>query len=212
MVGFKPIMEFHSLPPGQSKYGRIYHSLAPSPILWPPEVKNWLIGKDPDTRKDWRLEEKGMTEDEMAGWRHWLDGHEFEQAPGVGDGQGSQACCSPWGHKESDMTLQLNWTGPIPAAPEDCSVTLPNAVVPISQGTSFCPGLAISMQAWILSMQAWHFQGSSPSTLPTPELQRTLGHCGCRSPRLPVGKGANLELGVMDGPNPEETPFFLTVD
>ena len=65
---------------------------------------------DPDAGEDWRQEEKGMTEDEMVGWHHWLDGCEFEQAPGVGEGQGSLACCSPWGHKESDMNEQLNWT------------------------------------------------------------------------------------------------------
>ena len=79
------------------------------PILWPPDVKNWLIRKDPDAGKDWRQEEK-TTEDEMAGWHHWLDGHEFEQTLGVGDGQGSLVCCSPWGCKELDMTEQLNWT------------------------------------------------------------------------------------------------------
>ena len=72
---------------------------AETPILWPPNVKNWLIGKDPDVRKDWRQEEKGMTEDEMFGWHHWLNGHEFEQGLGAGDGQGSLACCSPWGCK-----------------------------------------------------------------------------------------------------------------
>ena len=79
-------------------------------ILWPPEVKNWLIGKDPDAGEDWMQEEKGMTEDEMVGWHHWLHGHEFEQAPGDGDGQGSLICCSLWGHKESDTTEWLNWT------------------------------------------------------------------------------------------------------
>ena len=68
------------------------------------------IGKDPDAGKDWRQEEKGPTEDEMVGWHHRLNGHQFEQAPGVGDGQGSLACCSPWGHKESNMTELLNWT------------------------------------------------------------------------------------------------------
>ena len=81
---------------------------AETPILWPPDAKNWLIGKDLDAGKDWR--QKGMTEDEMVGWHHWLDRHEFEQAPGVGDGQGGLACCSPWGHKESDVTEWLNWT------------------------------------------------------------------------------------------------------
>ena len=77
---------------------------AEAPTLWPPDVKKWLLGKDPDARKDWRCEEKGTGEDEMVGWYHWLNGHEFEQALGVGDGQGSLACCSPWGCKESDRT------------------------------------------------------------------------------------------------------------
>ena len=69
-------------------------------ILWQPAVKSWLIGKDPDAGEDWRQEEKGMTEDKMDGWDHWLNGHEFEQAPGDGEGQGSLACFSPWGRKE----------------------------------------------------------------------------------------------------------------
>ena len=81
-----------------------------TPILWPPDAKNWLIGKDPDAGKDWCKEQKGMAEDEMIDWHHWLNGHEFEQAPGAGDGQGSLACCRAWGHKKSDMTEQLNWT------------------------------------------------------------------------------------------------------
>ena len=79
-----------------------------TPILRPPDVKNWLTGKDPDAGKDWRQEEKGTTEDEMVGWHHRFDGHEFEQAPGVGNGQGSLVCCSPWGQKETD-TLS-DWT------------------------------------------------------------------------------------------------------
>ena len=77
--------------------------------LWLPDGKNWLIWKDTAAGQDWRQDEKGMTEEEMVGWHHWLDGHEFEQASGVGDGQRSLACCSPWGHKESDTTEQLNW-------------------------------------------------------------------------------------------------------
>ena len=72
--------------------------------------KNWLIGKDPDAGNDWRQEEKGTTEDEMVGWHHRLNGHDSEQALGVGDGQESLECCSPWGCKESDMTEQLSWT------------------------------------------------------------------------------------------------------
>ena len=72
---------------------------------------NWVIRKDPDAGKDWGQEEKGTMEDEMVGWRHWLNGHEFQQIPGDGNGQGSLACCSPWGRKESDMIEWLNWTG-----------------------------------------------------------------------------------------------------
>ena len=83
---------------------------AETPILWLSDAKNWVIGKDPGAGKDWRQEEKGMTKDEMVGWHHRLDGHEFEQALGVGDGQGSLACCSPWDSKELDMTERLNWT------------------------------------------------------------------------------------------------------
>ena len=83
---------------------------AETPILWPPDAKNWLIWKDPDAGKDWRQEEKGMIEDEMVGWHHRLDGLEFDQAPGVGVGQGSLACCSPWDHKELNTTERLNWT------------------------------------------------------------------------------------------------------
>ena len=82
---------------------------AETPIFWPPDAKNWLLGKDPDDGKDWKQEEKRMTEDEMVWWYHWVDGHEFEQAPGVGDGQGSLVCCSPWGYQQSDMTEWLNW-------------------------------------------------------------------------------------------------------
>ena len=81
---------------------------AEGPILWTPDAKSRLIGKDPDAGKDRGLEEKGMTEDEIVGWHHKLNGHEFEQISGDGEGQGSLACCSPWGHKESDMTEQLN--------------------------------------------------------------------------------------------------------
>ena len=76
---------------------------------WPPDVKNWLVGKDPDAGKDWRQEEKGMTEDEMVGWHHRLDGHGFGWTPGVGDGQGGLACCGSWGCKESDTAEWLNW-------------------------------------------------------------------------------------------------------
>ena len=83
---------------------------AETPILWPPHVKSWLIGKNPDAGRDWGQEEKGTTEDDMAGWHHRLNRHEFEWTVGVGDGQGGLACCHSWRHKESDMTEWLNWT------------------------------------------------------------------------------------------------------
>ena len=85
---------------------------AETPVLWPPHAKSWLIGKDPNTGRDWGQEEKGMTEDEMAGWHHRLDAHEFEWTPGVGGGQGGLACCDSWCHKESDTTEWVNWTQP----------------------------------------------------------------------------------------------------
>ena len=83
---------------------------AETPVFWPPHAKSWLIGKDPDAGRDWGQEEKGMTEDEMAGWHHSLNGHDFEWIPGVGDGQGGLVCCNSWGRKELYMTERLNWT------------------------------------------------------------------------------------------------------
>ena len=83
---------------------------AETPVLWPPHVKSWLIGKDSDAGRDWGQEEKGMTEDEMAGWHHQLDGHEFGWTQGVGDGQGGLVCCNSWDGRDSDMTERLNWT------------------------------------------------------------------------------------------------------
>ena len=79
-----------------------------TPILWPPDAKNWLIRKDPDAGKDWGQGEMGDIEDDMVRWHRWLKGHEFEQTPGDSEGQGSLACCSPWGHKESNTTYWLN--------------------------------------------------------------------------------------------------------
>ena len=83
---------------------------AETPVFWPPHVKSWLIGKDSDAGRNWGQEEKGTTEDEMAGWHHRLDGREFEWTPGDGDGQGGLACCDSWGRKDSDTTEWLNWT------------------------------------------------------------------------------------------------------
>ena len=82
---------------------------AETPVLWPPHAKSWLIGKDSDAGRNWG-QEKGTTEDEMAGWHHWLDGRESQWTPGVGDGQGGLACCNSWGRKESDTTERLIWS------------------------------------------------------------------------------------------------------
>ena len=83
---------------------------AETPVLWPPHAKSWLIGKVSNAGRDWGQEEKGTTEDEMAGWHHRLDGRESEWTPGVGDGQGGLSCCDSWGREESDTTERLNWT------------------------------------------------------------------------------------------------------
>ena len=97
--------------PGCSLEGTpILNSNAETPIFWPPHAKSWLVGKDSDAGRDWEQEEKGTIDDEMAGWHHQLDGHEFEWTPGVGDGQGGLAYCDSWGRKEWDTTEQLNWT------------------------------------------------------------------------------------------------------
>ena len=90
-------------------FGRTY-AKAETLVLWPPHAKSWLTGKNSDAGRDWGQEEKGMTEDEMAGWHYRLDGREFEWTPGVGDGQGGLACCDSWGRKESDTTERLDWT------------------------------------------------------------------------------------------------------
>ena len=93
--------------PGCSLEGMMLND---APVLWPPYAKSWLIRKDSDAGRDWGQEENGTTEDEMAGWHHWLDGPESEWTPGVGDGQGGLACCDSWGRRESDTTEWLNWT------------------------------------------------------------------------------------------------------
>ena len=96
-------------PKGNQPWIFIGRTEAEAAMLWPPDVKNWLTGKDFDAGKDWGQEKKGMTEDDMVGWHHGLDGHEFEWTLGVGDGQGGLECCYSWGCKESDMTERLNW-------------------------------------------------------------------------------------------------------
>ena len=109
-LDFKEIQLVHSEGDQSWVFFETNDPKAETPVLWPPYAKSWLIGKDSDARRDCGQEEKGTTEDEVAGWHHWLDGHEFEWTPGDGDGQGGLVCCDPWGHKESDMTDRLNWT------------------------------------------------------------------------------------------------------
>ena len=88
----------------------VIYAKTETPVLWPPHAKSWLIGKDSDAGRDGGQEEKGTTEDEMAGWHHRVHAHEFKWTPGVGDGQGGLACCESWGRKELDTTERLNWT------------------------------------------------------------------------------------------------------
>ena len=109
-LDYKEIKQVH--PKGNQSWTFIGRSEveAETPILWPPDRRKWLIGENPDAGKDWRQDEKGTTEYEMVGWDHRLDGHEFEQALGIGNDQGGLVCSSPWGRKESDIIEQLNWT------------------------------------------------------------------------------------------------------
>ena len=104
----KEIQPVHSKDQSWVFFGR-KDAKAETPVLWPPHVKSWLIGKDSDAGRDWGQKEKGTTEDEMAGWHHRLKGHGFGWTPGISDGQGGLACCGSWGRKESDTTEQLNW-------------------------------------------------------------------------------------------------------
>ena len=108
LLDFKEIQPVH--PKGDQSWIFIGRTDAEAPILWTTDVKNWLIWKDPDAGKDWKQVKKGMTEDEMFGWHHWLNGLESEQALGVSDGQGGLVCCSLLGGKDLAMTEQLNWT------------------------------------------------------------------------------------------------------
>ena len=109
-LDFKEIQPVHSEGDEPWDFFGRNDAKAETPVLWPSHEKSWLIGKDSDAGRDWGQEEKGTTEDEMAGWHHWLDGRESEWTPGVGDGQGGLTCCDSWGHKESYTTERLNWT------------------------------------------------------------------------------------------------------
>ena len=109
-LGCKEIQPVHSRGDQSWVFFGRNDAKAETPVFWPPHAKSRLTGKDSDAGRDWGQEEKGTTEDEMAGWHHQLDGHEFGWTSGVGDGQGGLACCNSWHCKESDMTERLNWT------------------------------------------------------------------------------------------------------
>ena len=131
-------------------------------------MQSWLTGKDPDAGRDWRQEEKGTTEDEMAGWHHRLDAHEFGWTPGVGDGQGGLACCDSWGHRELDTTERLNWTDwvPILISTED---TVVNKINPISNLIKALQGKSTE-----------NFVLSGPRGVPYFTLHPRLAHIFCK--------------------------------
>ena len=113
-LDFKEIQPVHSEGDQPWDFFGMNDAKAATPVLWPPHSKSWLIGKDSDAGRDWGKEEKGTTEDEMVGWHHRLDAHEFGWTPGDGDGQGGLVCCDSWCHKELDTTEWLNWTEWLP--------------------------------------------------------------------------------------------------
>ena len=124
---------------------------AEAPIFWPSDAKSQLIGKDPDAGKDWRQEEKGMTEDEMVGWHNWCNGHEFEQTMGDSEGQGSLVGCSPWSHKESDTTEQLNNSNKRPVPPDSLEHRVPHSHPELPQGVlkvNSCTGFSLCRSRW----------------------------------------------------------------
>ena len=169
---------------------------AETPIFWPPDVKSWLIWKDPDAGKDWRQEEKRMMEDGMVGWHHWLNGHEFGSSPGVDDEQGGLACCGSWCCKESDPTERLNWTelnSISGKAPDQISVWVQR------QKKNWCLIQAGRLEVFPLtpapmlfysSLQLFH--GWGPSTL-------RKGLPGWLSGRLPANAGDTEDMGVIPG-------------
>ena len=137
-----------------------------APILGPPDAKSWLIWKDLDAGKDWRWEEKWMTEDELVGWYHWLNGHEFGQAPGVGDGKEGLVSSSPWGPQESDMTEQLNWTE-LEVKKVICSIAEGRIVFHRESGRVSRGQLQEILQCWLGSreqnnVEAWEVHSKTP--------------------------------------------------
>ena len=173
-------------PKGSQSWIIIKRTDAEAPVLWLPDVKNWLIVKDPDAGQYWRQEEKGTTEDEMVGWHHWLDDHEFVQTLGFGDGQGSLACCIPWDHKELGMTEWLNWlteraTLSMPEILENSAMAtgLENANFHPNPKVRQCPKL---FKLLYNCMHLTYYQGNaqnSPNFTSTVCEPRTSGYTSC---------------------------------
>ena len=163
---------------------------AETPILWPPDAKNWLIWKDPDAGKNWGREEKETTEDEMVGWHHWLNGHEFEQALGDGDGQGGLACCSPWGHKESDTTEQLNWSA--------------KTLFPKKSYVK-----ALGARAWPVSSGDRLSHNSDPPRLWSPQSNRSVSAKRSVCPRTRESSRSNIFLDKTPGSMAKEDNKWL---
>jgi len=155
-----------------------------APILWPPAVKSQLTGKDPDAGKDWTQEEKGPKEDEMVGWHHWLNGHEFEQAPGVGDGQLVMVCWSPWDHKDSDTIEWLNWTEALeePSESESHSVMSDSLQPHALYSLWNSPGQNTGVGSLSLLQGIFPIQGSNLGLLHCRQILYQLSHKG--SPRI----------------------------
>ena len=191
---------------------------AETPILWPPHAKSWLIWKDPDAGKDWRQEEKGMTEDKVFGWHHQHNGYEFEWTLGVGDGQGGLVCCGPWGCKELDMTERLNWTELkpkyiYPAAPNPWGVSPKGKARIPREMDSFFKKILLTFSSLILKKAAqwlWTVEDSTPLPAGKEGASLLLSLClshpsesDCREVSR-VGPGWKCEEGfhfLFSGPN-----------
>ena len=153
---FLPLKNFHFLKSSLVCIGVGYswvrnNAKAETPVLWPLHAKSWLVGKDSDAGRDWGQAEKGTTEEEMAGWHHWLNGCESQWAPGVGDGQGGLGCCGSWGRKESDMTEQLIWSD---------LIKLSNYLTIIFFSVCYCLSLFLSMHLSAMSKVYVYFSAS----------------------------------------------------
>ena len=170
---------------------------AETPILWPPDVKSWLIGKDPDAGKDWGQAEEGTTEDEMVGWHHRLNGHEVGWTPGVGDRQGGLVCCGSWGHKELDTTERLNWTE---------LILYPNAKKPcfLSEFSLF-----LSLYFIFLPQSLWDLV-SQPEIEPGPLIVKAQSSNHWTTKDVPRVLFLKLAWGIVIGPWLGQHPYIFS--